>query len=173
MKRARRRAFVIAGAFLLCLGVLVAQGQALASTDPIGSAALAGTTAVVNGGGNGTFDGVTAGSHFGFGVVLGPTVHGQFECNMAGNSAFDGLHQMAVEGTVTSGTVNLATGTAIFRGPATLHVDGHTSAIAFQVEVHEGGPQVGTLHLTVFGSPFGPVFTFPLERVLTGGISVH
>jgi opacity protein-like surface antigen len=126
-----------------------------------------------SGGGNGTFDGVTSGSHFGFGVVFGSSVQGRFECNMAGNSAFPGLRQMAVLGTVTSGSVNVAAGTAIFRGPATLHVNGKTSSIGFSVEVHEGGPLVGTLHLTVFNSPFGPVFTFPVERVLTGQISVR
>lgn len=129
--------------------------------------------ASASGGGNGTFDGHTAGSHFGFGVVFGTTAHGQFECNMAGNAAFPGLHQMAVEGTVTSGTVDVARGTATFRGPATLYVNGKTSAIAFAVEIHQGGPLVGTLRLTVFDTPFGAVFTFPLERVLTGRISVH
>jgi hypothetical protein len=129
--------------------------------------------AIANGGGNGTFDGVNSGSHFGFGVVYGATVHGRFECNMAGNAAFDGLHLMAVQGTVASGTVNVATGTATFAGTATLHVDNQKSTIGFEVVIHEGGAQVGWLHLTVFGSPFGPVFTFPLEHVLTGQISVH
>ncbi len=52
-------------------------------------------------------------------------------------------------------------------------MNGHTSTIGFEVEVHEGGPLVGWLHLTVFSSPFGPVFTFPLEHVLTGQISIH
>jgi hypothetical protein len=126
-----------------------------------------------NGGGNGTFDGATAGSHFGFGTVFGSTVNGQFQCNMAGNSAFDGLREMGLEGTVTRGTVNLAAGTAIFGGPALLHVNGKTSTISFEVEVHRGGPRVGWLHLTVFDSPFGPVFTFPVEEVLTGQISVR
>jgi hypothetical protein len=128
---------------------------------------------VANGGGNGTFDGVSSGSHFGFGVIYGGSVKGHFECNMAGNSAFDGLHLMAVEGTVTSGSVDMASGTATFRGTATLHVDNQESTIGFAVDIHEGGPQVGWLHLTVFGSPFGPVFTFPLEKVLTGQISIH
>jgi hypothetical protein len=133
----------------------------------------AGPTAVANGGGNGTFDGVNSGSHFGFGVTYGASVRGHFECNMAGNSAFDGLHLMAVEGTVTSGTVSVVTGTATFAGTATLHVDNEKSRIAFEVEIHEGGPLAGWLQLTVLGSPFGPVFTFPLEHVLTGQISIH
>ena len=152
---------------LTALGVLVAVGVLVPASIAAGPAAVA------NGGGNGTFDGATAGSHFGFGVVYRPGASGHFECNMAGNAAFDGLHLMAVEGTVTSGTVDVASGTATFSGTATLHVDNQKSTIGFEVEIHEGGPQVGWLHLTVFGSPFGPVFTFPLEHVLTGQISVH
>jgi opacity protein-like surface antigen len=136
-------------------------------------ASAAAPVAVANGGGNGTFDGVTAGSHFGFGVQYGTGARGQFQCNMAGNSAFDGLREMGLEGTVSSGTVDVATGTATFSGNATLHVNGKTSTIEFEVEIHEGGPLVGWLHLTVFNSPFGPVFTFPLEHVLTGQISIH
>jgi hypothetical protein len=92
---------------------------------------------------------------------------------MAGNSAFDGLHEMGLEGTVSSGTVNAATGTASFSGSAVLHVNGHTSEIGFSVDVHAGGPLVGWLHLTVFNSPFGPVFSFPVEHVLTGQIAIH
>ncbi len=136
-------------------------------------ASLAAPVSVANGGGNGTFDGTTAGSHFGFGVRYGTGASGQFQCNMAGNSAFDGLREMGLEGTVSSGSVNVATGTATFSGTAVLHVNGHTSTIGFEVEVHEGGPLVGWLHLTVFNSPFGPAFTFPLEHVLTGQISIH
>ena len=136
-------------------------------------ASLAAPVSVANGGGNGTFDGTTAGSHFGFGVRYGTGASGQFQCNMAGNSAFDGLREMGLEGTVSSGSVNVATGTATFSGTAVLHVNGHASTIGFEVEVHEGGPLVGWLHLTVFNSPFGPVFTFPLEHVLTGQISIH
>jgi hypothetical protein len=153
--------------FLTALCVLTAVGVLAPGT------VAAGPTGIAGGGGNGTFDGANSGSHFGFGVIYGASVRGHFECNMAGNSAFDGLHLMAVEGTVTSGTVNVVTGTATFAGTATLHVDRVKSTIGFEVEIHEGGPLVGWLHLTVFGSPFGPVFTFPLEHVLTGQISVH
>ena len=145
----------------------------LAAAAVLIPASVGASVAVVNGGGNGTFDGTTAGSHFGFGVRYGTGASGQFQCNMAGNSAFDGLREMGLEGTVSSGAVNLATGTATFSGTATLHVNGHTSTIGFEVEVHAGGPLVGWLHLTVFDSPFGPVFTFPLEHVLTGQITVH
>ncbi len=82
---------------------------------------------------------------------------------------------MAVEGTVTSGTVDVAAGTATFSGTATLHVNSQKSTVGFEVEIHAGGPLVGWLHLTVLGapSPFPPVITFPLEHVLTGQISVH
>ena len=149
---------------------------ALASLGTAGvlvPATAAAPAAVANGGGNGTFDGSTAGSHFGFGVRYGPGASGQFQCNMAGNSAFDGLREMGLEGTVSNGAVNVATGTATFSGTAILHVNGAPSTIGFEVQVHSGGPAVGWLHLTVFNSPFGPVFTFPLEHVLTGQISVH
>jgi hypothetical protein len=129
--------------------------------------------AVVSGGGNGTFDGFTSGSHFGFGVLYGAGARGQFQCNMAGNSAFDGLREMGLEGRVSTGTVDVAAGTATFSGNAVLHVNGHTSSIGFQVTVHEGGPLAGWLQLTVVNSPLGPVFSFPVEHVLTGQISIH
>jgi hypothetical protein len=130
-------------------------------------------TFIANGGGNGTFDGSTAGSHFGFGVHYGDGATGQFQCNMAGNSAFAGLREMGLEGTVSTGTVNVVAGTATFSGRAVLHVNGHTSNIGFSVDVHGGGPLVGWLHLTVYDSPLGPVFAFPVEHVLTGQISFH
>jgi hypothetical protein len=136
-------------------------------------ASVAAPVVVANGGGNGTFDGTTAGSHFGFVVRYATGASGQFQCNMAGNSAFDGLREMGLEGTVASGTVDVATGTATFSGTATLHVNGKTSAIGFEVEIHEGGPLAGWLHLTVFNSPFGPAFAFQVEQVLTGQISIH
>src|SRR5947209_3937369 len=153
------RRLVLALAILVSAGVLVPESAAA-------------RVAVAKCGGNGTFDGVTAGSHFGFGVRYGTAASGQFQCNMAGNSAFDGLREMGLEGTVSSGAVDSITGTATFSGTAILHVNGKTSTIGFAVEVHGGGPLVGWLHLTVFNSPFGPVFTFPLEHVLTGQIRV-
>ena len=57
-------------------------------------AAAGGGPTVASGGGNGTFDGTKAGSHFGFGVLYGAAARGQFQCNMAGNSAFGGLREM-------------------------------------------------------------------------------
>ena len=152
--------------FLLGLAMLAVAGVLV-------PASAAAPVAVASGGGNGTFNGTTAGSHFGFGVLYGAGAGGQFQCNMAGNSAFDGLREMGLEGTVSSGTVDVAAGTATFSGNAILHVNGHTSAIGFAVDVHAGGPLVGWLHLTVYNSPFGPSFTFSLEHVLTGQISIH
>jgi hypothetical protein len=151
---------------------LVLALASLALAGVLVPATTAAPDAVVSGGGNGTFDGSTSGSHFGFGVLYGTGARGQFQCNMAGNSAFDGLREMGLEGTVSTGTVNVAAGTATFSGSAVLHVNGHTSSIGFSVDVHSGGPLVGWLHLTVYNSPFGPVFTFPVEHVLTGQISV-
>ena len=153
--------------FLTALCVLAVVGALVPASVTAGPAAIA------NGGGNGTFDGVNSGSHFGFGVVFGSSVRGHFECNMAGNSAFDGLHVMAVNGTVTSGHVDLATGTATFAGTAMLHMDNQQMLIGFDVDIHEGGPNVGSLHLSVYNSPFGPKFTFDLEHVMTGQITVH
>ena len=152
------------------LGALGCLAVACALLVPLATAA--GPT-MANGGGNGTFDDTTAGSHFGFGVHYGTGASGQFQCNMAGNSAFDGLREMGLEGTVSNGTVNAVTGTATFSSTAVLHVNGKTSTIGFEVEIHAGGPLVGWLHLTVFNSPFGPVFTFPIEHVLTGQINIH
>jgi opacity protein-like surface antigen len=130
---------------------------------------------IVNGGGNGTFTGSTAGSHFGFGVHYGAGATGQFQCNMAGNSATLGLREMGLEGTVSDGTVNVAAGTATFSGRAVLHVNGHTSNIGFSVDVHAGGPLDGWLHLTVVDSPLNATgaFMFPVEHVLTGQIKIH
>src|ERR671923_7766 len=108
----------------------------LAAACVLAPPTMATPAVVASGGGNGTFDGSTAGSHFGFGVIYGTGARGQFQCNMAGNSAFDGLREMGLEGTVSSGTVNVVAGTATFSGSAVLHVNGHTSTIGFEVEVH-------------------------------------
>ena len=146
---------------------------ALTLAGVLAPASVAAPAAVANGGGNGTFDGTSSGSHFGFSVVYAGGAHGQFQCNMAGNSAFDGLREMGLEGTVSTGTVNAATETATFSGSAVLHVNGHTSSIGFKVDVHSGGPLAGWLQLTVYNSPFGAVFSFPVEHVLTGQIAIH
>jgi opacity protein-like surface antigen len=136
-------------------------------------ASAAAPIAVASGGGNGTFDGSTAGSHFGFGVVYGTAVSGHFECNMAGNATFGGLHLMAVEGQTNVGTANVTAGTASFSGQGTLHIDSQKMAVNFYVNVKEGGPGSGTLQLTVTTRTGAPVAAFPPETVMTGQISVH
>jgi hypothetical protein len=78
-------------------------------------------------------------------VIDGASVCGHFECNMAGTSAFDGLHLTAVEGTLTSATASVVTGTATFAGTATLRVHNEKSTIGFEVEIHGGGPLAGWL----------------------------
>jgi hypothetical protein len=130
-------------------------------------------SAVANGGGNGTFDGSTAGSHFGFGVVYGQSVSGHFECNMAGNAPFGALHLMAVEGQTTAGTVNVVAETASFSGAGTLHIDSQKMPVNFHVNVKEGGPGSGQLQLTVTTPTGAPVAAFPPETVMTGQISIH
>lgn len=150
-----------AAAVLITLGVL---GPATA---------VAGAPVVLNGGGTGTFDGVNPGSQFGMGVVFrGGSVQGNFNCVMAGRSAFDGLRLMKVSGQVSAGSADPATGTATFSGVGTLQMDNAKSRVAFTVNVTSGGPGVGTLQLTVNGPPVG-LFPLPVEHVATGGISVR
>ena len=126
-----------------------------------------------NGGGRGTVDGVTPFSQFGFAVHFGAAgaASGQFNCLMAGASAFPGFEPlMKVSGSVTGGSVNAAAGTASFTGSGTLNLgpNGRMPAV-FQVSIREGGPGVGKLHLIVL-VPFFPV---PEETVLNGQITIH
>jgi hypothetical protein len=150
----------------------------LAFAALVATGVLAPTSATVplpiaNGGGNGTFDGSTPGSHFGFGVVFGSPASGHFECNMAGNAPFDGLRVMAVEGRIDAGAVNTAAGTGWFSGPGTLHIDSQTTQVNFYVTIHAGGPGVGTLQLTVTTPSGSPIAAFPPETVMTGRISIN
>ena len=151
--------------FLTALGVVAAVGALVPAS------VAAGPVAVANGGGNGTFDNVTAGSHFGFGVVFGSPARGHFECNMAGNAPFDGLKLMAVEGQVAAGAAT--GGTAWFSGPGTLHIDSQKMAVNFYVTIKEGGPGVGQLQLTVTTPTGAPVAAFQPETVMTGQIDIH
>ena len=145
---------------------------AAAAAVLIAPAALATAPVVANGGGNGTVDGTTPFSHFGFAVTFaGDSVRGEFNCLMAGNAAFPGFEPlMKVSGAVTGGTVDPASGTAVFTGSGTLNLgpSGRMPA-EFVVRVREGGAGVGKLHLTVVVPPF-PV---PEETVLSGRISIH
>src|SRR5438093_8488929 len=153
--------------FLTALCALAAVGALVPASVTAGPAAIA------NGGGNGTFDGVNSGSHFGFGVVFGSPVRGHFECNMAGNAPFDELKLMAVEGQIAAGAANTVAGAAWFSGPGTLHIDSQKTAVNFYVTVKEGGPGVGKLQLTVTTRSGAPVAAFPPETVMTGQISIH
>ena len=110
---------------------------------------------------------------FGFAVHFGAAgaASGQFNCLMAGASAFPGFEPlMKVSGSVTGGSLTAAAGTASFTGSGTLNLgpNGRMPAV-FQVSIREGGPGVGKLHLIVL-VPFFPV---PEETVLNGQITIH
>lgn len=167
---------------------VLAVAAALALVAP---AAYAGSPAHVNGGGTGTFgadldgDGDIDGSHFGLGVTLaGGTVHGHFECLMAGNADFLGLPLMAVEGKVTGGSSNATAGIATLTGSATVNL-GHGQLfrdVPFEVTLVAGGPGVGSLQLIVIGAfdgvpgdtiPGNGNYDLPIETVATGQIKVR
>jgi len=134
-------------------------------------AATAAGPAVANGGGHGTTDGTHPFSQFGFGVTRSAdgTVHGHFNCLMAGVSQFPGFTLMAVRGQVTSGTITA--GAASFDGVGMFQTGNQGKLPAtFHFEVTAGGPGVGTLHLTLL-TPF--VFDLPTEQVLDGQINIH
>jgi hypothetical protein len=166
------------------------------------SGAAVEVTAHINGGGNGSWDPLdtTEASQFGFGskgvdLFSDGTASGQFQCIMAGRSEFPLFQMMAVHGTVTSGAItgtDAVTGldTAVISGFGTLYGNmdgpGRTDKfdIFFTVELKEGnavpGPTQGTLRLSGGPNPFGdptlpgaPFFTFPIEYVTSGSISIH
>jgi len=148
----------------------------------------------VMGGGTTTFgadldgDGDVDGSHFGLAAVIADdgTAQGHFTCLMAGNANFLGLHLMAVQGPVTSGTLDGRR----FRGTATVKVLNASGPgvqlifrnIPFVVAVTPGGPGVATLQLTVLGvfdGVPGDVTTgtgnydLARETLTTGQITIH
>jgi hypothetical protein len=146
----------------------------------------------VSGGGAGTFgadldgDGDIDGSRFGVGVVVldDGSARGHFECLMAGASDFLGLRLMAVEGNVTGGSIDAASGTAEFAGIATVNLGQGSIArgIPFHVRVSAGGSGTGTLTLTVIGAfdgvpgdraPGNGNYDLPEETVERGQIRVH
>ena len=143
----------------------------LATVCAIAPGAAAAAPTVANGGGRGTDDGVHPFSQFGFGVTRSAdgSVHGHFNCLMAGASQFPGFTLMAVRGQVRSGSIS--PGAASFDGVGMLQTGNQgKSPATFHVEVTAGGPGVGTLHLTLL-TPF--VFDLPVERVLNGEITIH
>lgn len=132
--------------------------------------AIAGPT-IANGGGHGTVDGATPFSQFGFEIARGPdgTVHGSFNCLMAGASQFPGFTLMAVRGQVSAAAI--AETTATFDGTGMFQTGNQgKSPATFHVVVTEGGPGVGTLQLTLL-TPF--LFPLPTEQVLDGQIRIH
>jgi hypothetical protein len=149
------------------LGLLTALLTALA----LAPTAFAAGPSAANGGGRGAVNGTTPFSQFGFGVTKGVdgSIHGSFNCLMAGSSQFPGFTLMAVRGQVT--TAVIGQGAASFDGVGMLQTgpDGKFPA-TFHVDVTEGGPGVGTLELTLI-TPFP--FPMPLEHVLAGRISIR
>src|SRR5439155_17207710 len=119
----------------------------LALHTPSLSSALSSEIALVTGGGQGTFgtdldgDGDIDGSHFGIGISItgNGSAKGHFECLMAGNADILGLALMAVEGNVTSGSVN-ANGSVTFSGVATVNLGKSTmlKGVPFRVTVTAG-----------------------------------
>jgi hypothetical protein len=135
--------------------------------------AVAAGSVQVDGGGRGTLDSGNPFSQFGFGVSIAPggSAQGHFTCLMAGSSVFPGFEPlMKVDGQVSSGSANLAAGTAEFSGSGTLNLGptGRMPAV-FHVDVTEGGPGGGTMRLTVLT----PDFPLPTETVMHGRITIH
>lgn len=152
-----KRLFILSAALLL---------SATLSVSP----AAAGGPTVANGGGRGTIDGTNPFSQFGFAVTRSSdgSVHGQFNCLMAGASKVPGFDLMAVRGQVTS--VVVSGNTATFEGAGMLQTGNQgKSPATFLVVVTEGGPGVGTFELTILT----PFLDLPLETVLNGEITIH
>jgi hypothetical protein len=142
-------------------------GAVVLATLAVAPSALAGN---VTGGGRGTIDGTNAFSDFGFGITVGDGgVRGHFNCLMAGSSQFPGFTLMAVRGQVKTATVGPSSASFDGAGMFQTGPDGKLPA-TFHVEVTEGGPGVGTLHLVLL-TPF--LFNLPVEHVLAGQITIH
>jgi len=140
-------------------------------------AAMGDAPTSVNGGGRGTVDGVNPFSQFGFqsSQLADGSVHGHFNCLMAGSAQFPGFTLMAVRGQVRS--LLISGGTATLEGSGVLIA--HTGspdkkfAATFRVGVTDGGPGRGTLQLTVLAPAFSALpIALPTENVLVGQISV-
>lgn len=145
---------------------------------------------LVSGGGKGTFgtdldgDGDIDGSHFGITVSIfgNGSAKGHFECLMSGNADILGLHLMAVEGKVTQGSVNTDE-SASFSGVSTVNLGNGViyKDVPFAVTVTAGGPNAGTLTLTVMGAFDGVPgdtnigngnYDLPTETVASGQIKI-
>ena len=164
--------FVILSAAVLLLAIVLSPQPAAAQL----------VTARVNGGGTATFNGALdqvgiEGSQFGMQVDIyaDGSAQGNFKCLMAGRSAFPGFLIMEVTGKVTAGVGDPALGWATFSGDAVLTTgNGNHYPTTFVVTVHAGGPGVGNLQLDGQSDGFvPPAWGFPLETVVSGGISVQ
>jgi len=195
MQRSLRSTTVVAAA--LGLAACAAPGDGFAPRAAISSDLAAAPLAhavQVTGGGTTTFgadldgDGDVDGSHFGFAAVIAGdgSARGHFTCLMAGNANFLGLHLMAVQGPVTSGSPDGLS----FSGTATVKVlnaagPGVQSTfrdIPFVVAVTPGGAGVATLQLTVLGAfdgvagdvaPANGNYDLAMETLTTGQITIH
>src|SRR2546426_2976657 len=192
MQRSLHYTAVVAAA--VGLAACVAPGDAFAPRAAISSdraAAPSAHSVQVTGGGTTTFgadldaDGDVDGSHFGFAALIAGdgSALGYFTCLMAGNADFLGLHLMAVQGPVTSGTLDGHS----FRGTATVKVFGPGAQsifrdIPFVVTVTPGGPGVATLQLTVLGvfdgvpgdlAPGNRNFDLARGTLTTGRITIY
>ena len=153
-----KRLFILSATLLMLVAVCALPA---AATGP----------SVANGGGRGTVDGTNPFSQFGFGITRSDdgSVHGQFNCLMAGASEFPGFDLMAVRGQITSAVVSESTATFEGRGMFQTGNQGKAPA-TFRVVVEEGGPGVGMFQLTLV-TPFA--FVLPTETVLNGNITIH
>jgi hypothetical protein len=95
---------------------------------------------MTNGVGNGTFDAATTGSQAGFGLLSATVASGQFGGKTAVNSAFEDLRDIGARASRVERHRQRRDRGFDLHGAAALHLDGKTSAIRFELKVHEGGP---------------------------------
>ena len=150
-----------------------------------------GKEAVITGGGTGTFnadldgDEDVDGSYFWTEVAISKdgSAQGHFMCLMAGPFDFLDLPLMLVEGPVDSGEVNRDK-SIVFSGVGNVNLgNGESfSKVPFEVTVKAGGPEVGSITLTVFGVFDGVPgdtkvgnsnYDLPAEMVSSGRIKVR
>jgi hypothetical protein len=155
------------------------------------------TRAIVTGAGEGTFDadidgdGDIDGSYFGVAVHRvdhgrRSSVEGHFVCAMWGKTDVLGLPLMAVEGVVSSATMDLEKPIVTLRGVGTVDLgtgpSGFFTNVPFQVRIREGGPGIGSIKLTVIGTfdgvpgdtePGNGNYDLPVEKVFSGHIRIE
>jgi hypothetical protein len=153
--------------------------------------------AIVTGAGEGTFDADIDddedidGSYFGVAVHRldhgkRSLVEGHFVCAMWGKTDVLGLPLMAVEGAVTSATMDRKKETVTLKGVGTVDLgsgpSGFYTDVPFEVRVTEGGPGIGSIKLTVIGVfdgvpgdtvPGNGNYDLPVEKVFSGHIRIE